>query len=70
MLTELVLFTGGEYQLFVLLHIRDPLEAISGPDEPIESVKRRYIPEELINVTEIWNYTDCETAYPKVGEYE
>lgn len=70
MLTELVLFTGGEYQLFVLLHVRDPLDAKPGPNETIESVKRRYVPEELVNVTEIWTYTDCETAYPKVGEYE
>lgn len=70
MLTELVLFTGGQYQLFVLLHIREPADALPGPGETVDSVNGRYVPEELVNVTEIWNYTDCQMAYPKVGEYE
>ena len=66
MMTELSLYTGGEYQVFVLLHVRDKSEVEPNGD----AAKVRYVPKSFLNMTEVWNYTDCEMEYPKVGEYE
>jgi len=70
MFAELVLHSGGAYQVFILLHIRDPAQALLLTGETIQDVKARYVPSSLVGITELWNYTDCETAYPLVGEYE
>ena len=67
MVTELSLYTGGEYQVFILLHIRNKKNT---DGENFERVKARHVPAALLNMTEAWTYSDCQTEYPAVGEYE
>ncbi|KAK4546818.1 hypothetical protein LTR36_001550 [Oleoguttula mirabilis] len=70
MVTELAMFSGGEYELFVLLHLRNATQAVPLPGETLENVKLRYVPKALVNMTELWTYIDVETTYPKVGEHD
>lgn len=68
--SELVLHSGGRYELFILMHIHNTDQALPSPGETMDDVKERYVPKSLAQLTELWDYTDCETAYPGVGQYE
>lgn len=70
MVTELSLFSGGEYELFILMHMPTADESGRHHGETLEDVKLRLVPEELCNMTHLWSYDDRRAAYPRVGEYE
>lgn len=61
MVTELSLASGGEYQIFVLLHVKNETSTFTVSD---------LVPEEFRNMTEVWTYNDTRSAYLKVGESE
>nr|POE87258.1 hypothetical protein CFP56_29847 [Quercus suber] len=62
MVAELTLSTGGEYEVFNLMQIRDDFEGDVGGDFGV--------PASLRGLTETWRTADCQQAYPDVGEYE
>lgn len=70
MITELSLFSAGEYQLYIILQIRNLSEQPPAENKTYGEIKQRYVPKELLKMTELWNETDCRIAYPKVKEYK
>lgn len=70
MVSELAEADVGEYQIFILLHLRHAPLADIDRDKALQRMKPRFVPESMVNTTEIWTYSDVATAYPKVGEYE
>ena len=73
MITELSLNSGGEYEVFLLVEVRESLDPVwSEPnitDPPIyEQTKRRLVPQEFWNMTVLWNAKQWRDLYPLVPE--
>jgi len=69
MIAEASLASGGKYQVFVLLHVKD--EAIPlfvGEDEPMNTI-RRNVPPEFHSITEVWNHAQIRSLYSNLAEH-
>nr|POE94481.1 hypothetical protein CFP56_16721 [Quercus suber] len=65
---ELSLSTGSRYEVFILLHVRNSSDTLPIDDQTLEDVKKKFVPKELVGLTEMWSYSDVEAAYPEVGQ--
>jgi hypothetical protein len=70
MFAELGLASGGEYEVFILVHVHDTTRLVPLENEGPDDVKLHFVPSALTDITELWTYDDCEKAYPAVGEWE
>jgi Protein of unknown function (DUF3405) len=68
MITELSLMSGGEYTIHLLVHIKDNGLKIFEDPEVYEEVKRRAVPQEFWEITELWNEELSDLWYPRIGE--
>lgn len=69
MITEVSLASGGKYQVFILLHVKD--EAIPlfvGEDEPMNTI-RQNVPPEFHSITEVWNHAQIRSLYSNLAEH-
>ncbi|KAB5572670.1 hypothetical protein GE09DRAFT_993325 [Coniochaeta sp. 2T2.1] len=65
LVTELTLRTGGEYQVFLLVHVRDASLNITNATT-YRSVLEEQIPREFWNMTVLWNDAGVHRLYPKL----
>jgi hypothetical protein len=66
LVSELSLRSGGEYQVFLLVHVKDEALPIwADPTVYMESVHEN-IPQEFWNMTVLWNDAKMEEAYPLI----
>lgn len=65
---ELSLHTGGEYELFLLVDVKDPILPIS-QDIDIRRVMETYIPAEFHDMTILFNEETLKSWYPKIDEH-
>ena len=69
MIAEASLASGGKYQVFVLLHVRD--EAVPlyvGEEEPMNTI-RQNVPPEFQSITEVWNHAQTRALYSNMPEH-
>ncbi|KAL4732869.1 hypothetical protein BDV11DRAFT_201185 [Aspergillus similis] len=68
---ELSLHSGGEYDVFLLTHIKDdeiPLYTADG-DSNAQHLKEKFIPREFWGMTIFFSEETLKTWYPAVEEY-
>jgi hypothetical protein len=68
LIMELSLHSGGEYQVFLLIHVKDDEMPIFSDSKTIHRLKRS-IPEEFRSMTLFFNNKLLEAWYPKIEEH-
>lgn len=68
LIMELVLHSGAEYELFLLIHVRDDEMPIYSDAKTMERL-RKSIPKEFRKMALFFNARLLEAWYPKVGEH-
>ncbi|KAK0616016.1 hypothetical protein B0T17DRAFT_619589 [Bombardia bombarda] len=66
LITELSLRTGGEYEVFLLVHVKDG-SSIWLDDATYETVIQKAIPQEFWGITVLWDDESVKTTYPKLN---
>lgn len=64
LITELSLRSGGEYQVFLFVHVKENMNAWSS-DEPHRLIVEKHIPREFWDMTILWDTAMIQQAYPK-----
>ncbi|KAI4156759.1 MAG: hypothetical protein LQ340_000016 [Diploschistes diacapsis] len=67
-ISELALASGGEYEAFLLVQIKDNSLPIFDNNEVYENVKQQRVPKEFWNITILWNEALWPKLYPLVPE--
>jgi hypothetical protein len=70
MIMELALQTGGEYQVFLMVNIKDRSEPIFNDPKAYKRMLRRVVPQELRDIAILWSEEVCERLYPDVGDWQ
>ncbi|OCK82188.1 hypothetical protein K432DRAFT_349527 [Lepidopterella palustris CBS 459.81] len=70
MVTELSLQSGGEYQVFLYVHIKDLSKPIFNDPSVYDEVLRANVPRELRDITILWSEAIFPTWYPKVTDWQ
>jgi hypothetical protein len=70
MVTELSLASGGEYQVFLLVNVKDRSQPIFSDRRAYKKVLRRIVPRELQDIAILWTEEICEKLYPDVGDWQ
>ena len=67
-IVELSLQSGGEYEAFLLVHVKDNGLPIFDDPNVYEQVKQERVPKEFWNMTVLWNEGLWPKLYPLVPE--
>ena len=70
MVTELSLATGGEYQVFLFVNIKNRGDPIYEDSEVYQAMLERFVPEELRDIAILWNEDAPELMYPNVTDWQ
>ncbi|CRK13570.1 hypothetical protein BN1723_017349, partial [Verticillium longisporum] len=68
LISELNLRTGGEYQVYLLLHVRDSSLDIFGDDLTYKYVLDQNVPKEFHGMTILWNDRSVWDIYTAMTE--
>ncbi|KAK5252750.1 hypothetical protein LTS03_007684 [Exophiala xenobiotica] len=69
MIAEASLASGGKYQVFLLLHVKDEnVPLFVGEDEPQATIAK-HIPPEFRSLTEVWNHAQIRSLYSNLAEH-
>lgn len=67
---ELSLHSGGEYEVFLLVHVKNESIPIYTDDaEVMRQIKAQFIPSEFRDMAVLFNEKTLESWYPKVEEH-
>ncbi|OQE13532.1 hypothetical protein PENFLA_c046G05942 [Penicillium flavigenum] len=70
LIMELSLHSGGEYEVFILCHVKDKdIPVYTDDGETMQSLKSRFVPREFLDMTILFNDKTLKTWYPKVDEH-
>ena len=70
LVTELSLLSGGEYQLYLLVNVKEREADIYNNPQVYQDVLKRVVPRELRDIAVLWTERVCEEWYPKVGDWQ
>lgn len=70
LVTELSLLSGGEYQLYLLVNVKEREADIYDNPQVYQDVLRRVVPRELRDISVLWTERVCEEWYPEVGDWQ
>ena len=69
LVAEASLASGGKYQVFILLHVKDEgIALFTGEDEPQSTIKK-FVPPEFHSMTEVWNHAQLRGLYSNLAEH-
>ncbi|KAI9807987.1 MAG: hypothetical protein M1825_005294 [Sarcosagium campestre] len=68
MITELSLMSGGEYDVFLMVHVKDPSIPFLTDDATYDKLLDDHIPREFHDITEFWSEQLWDIWYPKVSK--
>lgn len=68
LIMELALHSGGEYEVFLLIHVKDDDLPIYSDARTMDQI-RNSVPQELRNITLFFNNKMLEAWYPKIAEH-
>lgn len=66
LVSELTLQSGGQYHIFLFVHVKDSSYAIWDDDETYQWVLHQSVPPEFVNMTILWNDEAVESTYKKL----
>lgn len=66
LITELSLRTGGQYQVFLFVHVKDTAYAIWDDEGTYQYVLEKNVPPEFRDIAVLWNDEATQTMYPKI----
>lgn len=66
LITELSLRTGGQYQVFLFVHVKDSAYAIWDDEGTYQFVLEKNVPPEFRDIAVLWNDEATQTMYPKI----
>jgi hypothetical protein len=70
LVTELSLLSGGEYQVFLLVDVKDRSADIYGNEQVYKDMLEQFVPRELQSISILWTQDMLQEWYPKVGSHE
>ncbi|KAH8731961.1 hypothetical protein GQ44DRAFT_735653 [Phaeosphaeriaceae sp. PMI808] len=70
MISELSLQSGGEYQVFLYVHVKDRSLPIFDDKATYDRVLRENVPEELRDIAILWSESIFPEWYPKVMDWQ
>jgi Protein of unknown function (DUF3405) len=70
MITELALHTGGEYEVFLLVNVKDRSQPIFSDAKAYRALLEKVVPKELQEIAILWSEEICERLYPDVGDWQ
>ncbi|KAK4539371.1 hypothetical protein LTR36_011001 [Oleoguttula mirabilis] len=70
LITELSLLSGGEYQVFLFVNVKDKNADIFHNQQVYDDIVKLNVPRELQGIAVLWNEKICEEWYPKVGDWQ
>lgn len=70
MITELALQTGGEYQVFLMVNVKDRSKPIFSDRREYRKALQKIVPKELQDIAILWSEEICERLYPDVGDWQ
>lgn len=70
LITELSLLSGGEYQVFLFVNVKDKNADIFNNQQVYDDIIKQNVPRELQSIAVLWNERICEEWYPKVGDWQ
>lgn len=69
LIAETSLHSGGEYEVFLLINVKDDRIRLDQDSEVYEEVLRECVPEEFRDIALLYNQNVLKTWYPKVKEH-
>lgn len=69
LVSELSLQSGGEYQVFLFVNVKDLSIPIHISDEAYDWALSAYVPPEFHSIAVLWSESVCQQWYPLVGEW-
>jgi Protein of unknown function (DUF3405) len=66
---ELSLHSGAEFEIFLMVHVKDDELPIFSDEETVQRLKEEFIPAEFRNITVLFNNKMLEAWYPKIDEH-
>ena len=70
LVTELSLQSGGEYQVFLMVNVKDRSQPIFSDRRAYKKMLRKIVPKELREIAILWSEEICERLYPDVGDWQ
>ncbi|KAF2153184.1 hypothetical protein K461DRAFT_327598 [Myriangium duriaei CBS 260.36] len=70
LITELSLLTGGEYQVFLFVNVKQKDADIYNDPQVYQDILKKVVPQELRDISLLWTEKVCEEWYPKVGDWQ
>ncbi|KAF2766678.1 hypothetical protein EJ03DRAFT_329829 [Teratosphaeria nubilosa] len=71
LVTELNLLSGGEYQVFLFVNIKDSEADIWNTSSPkYAELLHSNVPHEFWDISVLWNEKVCQEWYPKIGDWQ
>lgn len=70
LVTETALLSGGEYQVFLFVNIKERDADIYGDSQVYQDLLKRNVPRELRDIAILWTEKVCEEWYPHVGDWQ
>jgi hypothetical protein len=70
MVSELSLASGGEYEVFLLVHVKDARLDVFGNETLYAEVVEEHVPEELRSIAVLWSEAIFHEWYPEVGDWQ
>jgi hypothetical protein len=70
LIMELSLGSGAEYEVFLMVHVKDPSLPIYSDSSTVEKIKATFIPAEFRDIVILFNNKLLEAWYPNIEEHE
>lgn len=70
MITELSLRSGGEYQVFLFVNIKDRSKPIYTSEAAYKEMLEEHVPQELRSIAILWNEDMCKWMYPFITDWQ
>ncbi|KAK5156110.1 hypothetical protein LTR04_005662 [Oleoguttula sp. CCFEE 6159] len=70
LITELSLLSGGEYQVFLFVNVKDYNAPIFDNDQVYRDVLKSAVPQEFRDISVLWNEKLCTEWYPVIGDWQ
>ena len=70
MILDVSLHSGGEYEVFLLVHVKDSAPDIFSSTTLYKEVLDRNVPQELRSIAVLWNEAMFSSWYPEIGDWQ
>ncbi|KAK7555245.1 hypothetical protein IWX49DRAFT_625669 [Phyllosticta citricarpa] len=70
MIQETSLWSGGEYQVFLFVNVKDRSVPIFDDQNAYQDMLKKVVPTELRSISILWNEDICQRAYPEVTDWQ